>query len=80
MDNENVLEIVKTDDVVSDELLPAEIDEMPLTTETNKLVSDIIDTTDVNELKELTKMFTLTQAKKNALRIVKLNTLLDLFN
>lgn len=65
---------------IKDELLPAEIDEMPLAEATNKLVTDIIKSDNVNELKELTKMFALNQAKKNALRIVKLNNLLDLVN
>ena len=80
MDNEELIEVPVKEDEIKDELLPVEINDMPLTTETNKLVANIIESEDVDELKSLTKMFTLNQAKKNALRIVKLNSLLDMVN
>lgn len=75
-----VIAVEQVTEELEDELLPAEIDEMPLAEETTKIVTEIIKSENVNELKELTKMFTLNQAKKNALRIVKLNNLLDMVN
>lgn len=64
-------------EIVEDELLPKELDTLPLEESTNKLVTDIIKTDNVEELKTLTNLFSLNQAKKNALRVVKLNGLLD---
>ena len=45
--------------------------------DTQKLVDKIISEDDVDELKKFTQLFNLNQAKKNALRIIKFNGLLD---
>jgi hypothetical protein len=63
-----------------DELLPAEIDTIALEESSISLVQNIINTDNVDELKTLTKMFEINQAKKNALRVIKLNNLLDKVN
>lgn len=66
--------------VPEDELLPAELNTLALEKSSNQLVNDIVETDDIDELKTLTKLFEINQAKKNALRIVKLNNLLDKVN
>jgi hypothetical protein len=63
-----------------DELLPTDLNSLTLEESSNKLVKEIVDTDNVDELKNLTKLFEINQAKKNALRIVKLNNLLDKVN
>lgn len=65
---------------LEDDLLPAEIDDVTLNDSTITIVNDIIGSTDIDELKNLAKLFEINQAKKNALRIVKLNNLLDMVN
>lgn len=44
---------------------------------TTEVVNQIIDEQDINKVKDLTELFNLNQAKKNLVRIVKLNELLD---
>lgn len=66
---------------IKDELLPKELDNLiKIDEETTSIVTDIINAEDADALKNLTKAFTLNQAKKNALRIIKLNSLLDKVN
>lgn len=65
---------------IKDELLPAEINSLTLEQSSNQLVKEIVETDSVDELKNLAKLFEINQAKKNALRIVKLNNLLDKVN
>ena len=58
-----------------------EINETPtqaLEEETKELVTKLVQSNDVKEVSDLTKLFNLNQVKKNALRIDKLNALLDL--
>ena len=50
---------------------------IPLDESTNKLAQDIINEQDIESVKNLTHLFNLNQAKKNVLRILKLNNLLD---
>jgi hypothetical protein len=69
-----------TENVTKDELLPEELNSLILEESSNNLVNDIVQTSDIDELKNLTRLFEINQAKKNALRIVKLNTLLDKVN
>jgi hypothetical protein len=69
-----------TENVTKDELLPEELNSLVLEESSNNLVNDIVQTSDIDELKNLTRLFEINQAKKNALRIVKLNTLLDKVN
>lgn len=48
-----------------------------LETDTNQLVSKLITENDSDKLKELTKLFNATQAKKSAVRVLRYNELLD---
>jgi hypothetical protein len=63
-----------------DDLLPVEIDTLALEESSINLVQSIVDADNVDELKNLTKLFEINQAKKNALRVIKLNNLLDKVN
>lgn len=45
--------------------------------ETQNIINDIINTTDNDKLKDLTYLFNMNQVKKNAVRINKLETLLN---
>jgi uncharacterized protein YlzI (FlbEa/FlbD family) len=60
--------------------LPKVLDELPLEEETITLVGNIIKEKDLDNIKNMTKIFQLNQSKKNMLRIIKLNTLLDKVN
>lgn len=55
------------------------IDMIPIVDgKTNKIVEDIInEDEDFDKVKKLTAIFNMNQAKRNAIRIIKLNTLLD---
>ena len=48
-----------------------------LDTKSESIVRDIIDSDNTDEIKALTNMFNLNMAKKNMLRLLKLNGLLD---
>lgn len=61
-----------------DDLLPDEIDSIPLARSAAMIVNNIIQTDNVDEIKKLNKLFEINQAKKNALRVIKLNSLLDI--
>lgn len=50
---------------------------IPLDKETQELTQKIVDEKDLETLKDLTHLFNLSQAKRNVLRVVKLNSLLD---
>lgn len=50
---------------------------IPLDKETSQLAQQIIDEKDVKKTQDLVKIFNLNQAKKNVLRVLKLNSLLD---
>lgn len=53
------------------------IDISPLKTEISSTAQKIIDTKDLDEAQNLIKIFNLSQAKKNILRVMKLNQLMD---
>ena len=53
------------------------IDTLPLDTQTKELAEQIIKETNLDTVKDLTHLFNLNQSKKNVLRIMKLNGLLD---
>ena len=59
---------------MSDELI---IKTETLDSSTNELAQKIIDEQDIKAVKDLTHLFNLNQAKKNVLRVMKLNNLLD---
>ena len=70
---------IKNDNVV--EQLPISIDELisviPLDAQTAKVTNELIEEQDLDKVKNLTKLFNLNQAKRNAIRVMKLNSLLD---
>ena len=53
------------------------LDLISLDDETNSIAQKIIDESDLDEVKKLTQLFNLNQSKKNAMRVLKLNSLLD---
>jgi hypothetical protein len=53
------------------------IDILPLDDSNSKLAQEIINEQNLEKVKDLTHLFNLNQAKKNVLRILKLNQLLD---
>ena len=50
---------------------------IPLENSTKQVAEDILKETDLDKLKNLTDLFNLNQAKKNVLRVLKFNSLLD---
>lgn len=63
---------------MNDELkLPTALDTLPLDKETAEIAQQIISEQDFEKLKDLTKLFNVTAAKKNTLRVIKLSNLLD---
>lgn len=73
-------EELKNEELPADELLPAELDLLPLEQETDKVLHEIVKAESVDELKGYTAKFNLNMAKKNAVRIAKLQNLLDSVN
>lgn len=69
MEHSNDIEKIETKDLV---------DIAPINNAMVELVDDIIKEDDTTRLKKLTNLFNLNQTKKNALRILRLNELLDL--
>lgn len=53
------------------------IDIVPLNTESTELVKNIVEENDSKKVKDLTELFNLNQSKRNVIRVMKLNTLLD---
>lgn len=53
------------------------INSIPLDARTAVLAQEIVDEEDLDKVKSYTNLFNLNQAKKNVLRIMKLNSLLD---
>ena len=60
---------------------PVSIDDLisviPLDNQTAKVTNELIEEQDLDKVKNLTKLFNLNQAKRNAIRVMKLNSLLD---
>ena len=73
-------EELKNEELPADELLPAELDLLPLEQETDKVLHEIVKAESIDELKGYTAKFNLNMAKKNAVRIAKLQNLLDSVN
>ena len=59
------------------EELTIKIDTTTLDNQTTDIAQNIINETDINKVKDLTHLFNLNQSKKNVLRVMKLNGLLD---
>ncbi|WP_300924657.1 hypothetical protein [uncultured Clostridium sp.] len=53
------------------------VDLIPLDTRTKELAQQIINEESIEKTQDLVKLFNLNQAKKNVLRVLKLNSLLD---
>lgn len=60
---------------------PVSIDDLisviPLDNQTARVTNELIEEQDLDKVKNLTKLFNLNQAKRNAIRVMKLNSLLD---
>lgn len=72
--DEKKFEVVAED---GEELLPAEQSENTLEERTKSIIQELIDETDVEKVKDLTKLFNLNQVKKNAVRVVEVDKLID---
>ena len=53
------------------------LNEVPLDEQTAEIANDILQETDVEKVKDLTNLFNLNQRKKNVVRLMKFNSLLD---
>lgn len=53
------------------------VQSIPLDTKTQEIADRIIQEEDADKIRDLTHLFNLNQAKKNVLRVMKLNSLLD---
>lgn len=53
------------------------VDLIPLDTKTKELAQEIVNEQNIDKVQDLTHLFNLNQAKKNVLRVMKLNSLLD---
>lgn len=73
-------ELLETVEQADDDLLPAELNLLPLQKETADVVNGIVNAKDLDELKAYTDKFSLNMAKKNAVRVAKLQNLLDAVN
>lgn len=65
------------EELTKDEILPAEIDTIPLEQETTAVLNKIVKSESTEELKSYVDMFSLNMAKKNAVRLAKLQNLMD---
>ena len=74
-------EIKKDTQVIQVDQQPVSIDDLisvvPLDSQTAKVTNELIEEQDLDKVKNLTKLFNLNQAKRNAIRVMKLNSLLD---
>lgn len=64
-------------DTIKDELLPVELDKIKLAEKAEDIAHQIVEEDNLDNIKNLTQLFNIAQAKKNALRILRLNGLLD---
>lgn len=69
-------------DLSIQEQAPVQVEEvdkntLSLSTSENELIEKIVNSTDADELKDLTHLFNIAQSKKNIVRISKLNDLFD---
>lgn len=55
----------------------SELDLTELDNQTRQIAQEIIDTDDVNKVKDLTNLFNLNSQKRNVMRVIKMNSLLD---
>lgn len=72
--NEKKFEVVVEDDK---ELLPAEQTKNSLEESTKSIIQELIDETNVEKVKDLTKLFNLNQVKKNAVRVASVDKMID---
>lgn len=78
MSNENNKDLQQVSQI---DQQPVSIDDLisviPLDNQTAKVTNELIEEQDLDKVKNLTKLFNLNQAKRNAIRVMKLNSLLD---
>ena len=78
MSNENNKDLQQASQI---DQQPVSIDDLisviPLDNQTAKVTNELIEEQDLDKVKNLTKLFNLNQAKRNAIRVMKLNSLLD---
>ena len=61
-------------DIVQNEPI---LDLKPLDTQTQQIAKEILDETDIDKIKDLTNLFNLNAQKRNVMRVIKMNDLLD---
>lgn len=63
---------------MTDELvLQNKLNTVPLDTKTQKIAQEILDTEDIDKVKDLTNLFNLNTKKRNVMRVLKMTQLLD---
>lgn len=71
---------VESQEEIHDDMLPAELDLVPLERDTKETLKEIVGAQSIDELKDYAARFSLNMAKKNAVRVAKLQNLLDSVN
>ena len=61
-------------DIVQNEPI---LDLKPLDAQTQQIAQEILDETDIDKVKDLTNLFNLNAQKRNVMRVIKMNDLLD---
>lgn len=69
------LKLVGDDDINQE--IDDKLDTLSLENSTKDIINQIIESKDVEEIKDLTKLFNLNQVKKDVIRVTKLSDLLD---
>lgn len=62
---------------MSEELKTIDLDLAPLDIQTKEIAQKILDENDVSRIKDLTALFNLNSQKRNVMRVMKMNGLLD---
>lgn len=62
------------EDIVQDKLI---LDLKPLDTQTQQIAQEILNEDDIDKVKDLTNLFNLNAQKRNVMRVIKMNDLLD---
>lgn len=77
IEEEQVVEVIKKEEKELDEAIDFSLATLPLDTTEHELMLKIINAPTKEELQTQFDLFNINQSKKNALRVVKLNNLLD---
>lgn len=79
-ENKDLVTFIKVEELENSQeepQVPQEIDTMPLETSTKDIINKLIQEKDIDKIKDLSASFNINQIKKNLVRSVKLNSLLD---